>query len=52
MNMFQRDIVEINFLFPNGKSKPHMAIIKISYALVCNSKKNLYICLQIKQIKS
>jgi hypothetical protein len=27
MKVFQRDIVEINYLFPNGKSKPHMAII-------------------------
>jgi mRNA-degrading endonuclease toxin of MazEF toxin-antitoxin module len=27
MNIFQRDIVEINFMFPNGKTKPHMAIV-------------------------
>ena len=27
MKIYQRDIVEINFLFPNGKSKPHMAIV-------------------------
>jgi hypothetical protein len=27
MKIFQRDIVEINYLFPNGKLKPHMAIV-------------------------
>jgi mRNA-degrading endonuclease toxin of MazEF toxin-antitoxin module len=27
MKVFQRDIVEINYLFPDGKSKPHMAIV-------------------------
>jgi mRNA-degrading endonuclease toxin of MazEF toxin-antitoxin module len=27
MKISQRDIVEINYTFPNGKSKPHMAIV-------------------------
>jgi len=25
MRVYQRDIVEVNFLFPDGKMKPHMA---------------------------
>ena len=27
MKYKQRDIVEVNFLFPNGESKPHMAVV-------------------------
>ncbi len=27
MKVSQRDIVEVNFLFPNGKMKPHMAVV-------------------------
>ena len=27
MTVNQRDIVEVNFLFPDGKMKPHMAIV-------------------------
>lgn len=27
MKYVQRDIVEVNFLFPDGTSKPHPAII-------------------------
>ncbi|MDR0792044.1 MAG: type II toxin-antitoxin system PemK/MazF family toxin [Chitinophagaceae bacterium] len=27
MRVAQRDIVEVNFLFPDGKMKPHMAIV-------------------------
>ena len=27
MRVSQRDIVEVNFLFPDGKMKPHMAIV-------------------------
>ena len=27
MRVYQRDIVEVNFLFPDGKLKPHMAIV-------------------------
>ena len=27
MRVNQRDIVEVNFLFPNGKMKPHMAVV-------------------------
>ena len=27
MKIYQRDIVEVNFLFPDGKMKPHMAIV-------------------------
>ena len=27
MKVAQRDIVEVNFLFPNGKMKPHLAIV-------------------------
>jgi len=27
MKLYQRDIVETNFLLPNGKFKPHMAIV-------------------------
>ena len=27
MKVHQRDIVEVNFLFPDGKMKPHMAIV-------------------------
>ena len=27
MKVYQRDIVEVNFLFPDGKFKPHMAVV-------------------------
>ena len=27
MRVYQRDIVEVNFLFPDGKMKPHMAVV-------------------------
>ena len=27
MKVYQRDIVEVNFLFPDGKLKPHMAVV-------------------------
>ena len=27
MKVNQRDIVEVNFLFPDGRMKPHMAIV-------------------------
>jgi mRNA-degrading endonuclease toxin of MazEF toxin-antitoxin module len=27
MRVNQRDIVEVNFLFPDGKMKPHMAVV-------------------------
>jgi len=27
MKVNQRDIVEVNFLFPDGKMKPHMAVV-------------------------
>ena len=27
MRVSQRDIVEVNFLFPDGKMKPHMAVV-------------------------
>ena len=27
MKITQRDIVEVNFLFPDGKMKPHMAVV-------------------------
>ena len=27
MKVYQRDIVEVNFLFPDGKMKPHMAVV-------------------------
>jgi mRNA-degrading endonuclease toxin of MazEF toxin-antitoxin module len=27
MRVHQRDIVEVNFLFPDGKMKPHMAVV-------------------------
>jgi len=27
MKIHQRDIVEVNFLFPDGKVKPHMAVV-------------------------
>jgi len=27
MRVYQRDIVEVNFLFPDGKMKPHMALV-------------------------
>ena len=27
MKVNQRDIVEVNFLFPNGQMKPHMAVV-------------------------
>jgi mRNA-degrading endonuclease toxin of MazEF toxin-antitoxin module len=27
MKVSQRDIVEVNFLFPDGKMKPHMAVV-------------------------
>ena len=27
MEVCQRDIVEVNFLFPDGKMKPHMAVV-------------------------
>lgn len=27
MKIHQRDIIEVNYLFPDGTSKPHMAIV-------------------------
>ena len=27
MKIHQRDVVEVNYLFPNGITKPHMAIV-------------------------
>jgi mRNA-degrading endonuclease toxin of MazEF toxin-antitoxin module len=27
MKVYQRDIVEVNFFFPDGKVKPHMAVV-------------------------
>jgi len=27
MRVSQRDIVEVNFLFPDGKTQPHMAVV-------------------------
>jgi len=27
MRVYQRDIVEVDFLFPDGKMKPHMAVV-------------------------
>ena len=27
MRVHQRDIVEVNFLFPDGKMKPHLAVV-------------------------
>ena len=27
MKVNQRDVVEVNFLFPDGKMKPHMAVV-------------------------
>ena len=27
MKINQRDIVEVNFLFPDGKMQPHMAVV-------------------------
>lgn len=27
MKVHQRDIIEVNYLFPNGTTKPHMAIV-------------------------
>ena len=27
MKIHQRDIIEVNYLFPNGTTKPHMAIV-------------------------
>jgi hypothetical protein len=27
MKVNQRDIVEVNFIFPDGKMKPHMALV-------------------------
>ena len=27
MRVYQRDIVEVNFLFPDGKLRPHLAVV-------------------------
>lgn len=44
MKYEQRDVVEINFVFPNGKSKPHPAIIVSNNELQA-SEGFVYLCM-------